>query len=135
MNRWFKVILAFACMGFTSAAWAQSSSLSLGTVSTGSGEVEVISDTYSSVSIYQNGNLVFMYDSGGVLYAASGVYWSTAGGFGREYYFLSGLPAGDYTATLSVAGPSYYYSVDNTNLEISWSAWNQNVWAYFRNFY
>ena len=135
MRHWIKTILAIACIGLTSVAWAQSGPLSLGAVYSGSVEVEVISNTYSVISLYQNGNLVFSYDSGGVLYADPGAYWTTAGGFGREYYFISGLPSGDYTAVLTVAGPSSAYGVDATNLQIEWHNWNQSVWAYFRNIY
>lgn len=130
-----KAMLAIACIGLTSAAWAQSNPLSLGSVSSGDIEVEVIAETYNVISIYQDNNLVFSYDSGGVLYAASGVYWTTMGGFGREYYFVSGLPSGNYTATLTVSGPTYLYSVDSTNLGISWHQGNVDVWAYFRNIY
>lgn len=112
MKTYVKILAAMVFLTFASSAWAQSNSISLNYNGGGNFEIDLLTNYYGNIEVYQDGDLVFMCDTGGVLYAASGVTWSENGTDFEVY----DLPSGDYTAVLNGGnGGSYSTSTDTIN--------------------
>ncbi|MCF3651647.1 hypothetical protein [Synoicihabitans lomoniglobus] len=108
MKNWIKIVSFLALLTFASTAQAQSSPLSLGYVSSGNVEIDFdyLNTAFGPVRLYCGSDLVFECDQSGVTYAASGVSYTENN---PGYFEVSGLPAGNYTATLSIGGSGSYY--------------------------
>ncbi len=119
MKKYLKAITAFAIMTFASLAWAAEQTVSLGYKdSSSSVEMDLreygYQTGYGSVALYCNGDLVFCFDQGGVLYVQSGVYWwQDSNGF----MHVSNLPDGEYTGGLSVNSAGSFSTSSQT---ITW---------------
>lgn len=140
MKKYLQILTVIASLVFAVSMRAESQPYALGHLSSGSAEIEVIANIGGSISLYCDNQLVISYDAGGVTYAMSGVTWDNAGyGWGRIYYFLNGLPAGDYTVVVNTSGGQGSYSAHyNGGLvdEVQWNdSWGSYLYSYYRGYF
>lgn len=131
MKTCIKTIAAIIFLAVASTAVAsQQYSIGYASGTNNSIEVDISSFSgygYGSVAIYQDGNIVFQCDTGGVLYAATGVSWSQSG----SMFTISGLPEGNYTGDLTMQGASYEFSDGQQYVEIRGFTNYDEVWVDF----
>lgn len=127
MNKYLKAFTAFAVLTFAAVTWAAEQTVSLG-YRDSSSTIEIdlrnygYDIQYASVSLYCNGETVFTFDQGGVLYAAPGIsWWQDSYGF----MYVSGLE-GEYVGGVSITTGGSFSTYNQT---ISWVSNYGPVWV------
>ncbi len=116
MRNRIKALATVALLTFATSVWANSGPLSLGSRGAESTmEINLLTNYMANVTLYCNGEAVFVCDTGGVTYAAPGIYWYANG----TDYMVYNLPEGDYSADMDcITSGSYSMSYDS----IQWIA-------------